>query len=441
MTSDARLDDTIRAALSWEAERSAEITPPFDAAMRELAERLGQRSSARSGAQRPQRRVVVLLAAALLLTALVVGAVVAGFFRASVPDAFTRMECDVSGSDCAYTLFVVDDNGEHMVYPPASADDVHIQHADWAPDGSELAFVAGNAVIATPSTPQGADALAIYVIGRDGGSLRRLHLLAEDQGSCGLSWAPDARTMALCVLDGMNRTSFSLMATLMTIDAATGATTALADGVVTSAPEWSPDGSWILYEAWDARSAELPTTSSAWIVRPDGSGRRQMASLPTPGDLGELPLTWAPDSQAIAIEGRSPLGEATIEVVRLDGTRTTVIPRRDGAASYQSYVVDIEAIAWSANDEIAYGARGNGFFELGVTSLSGESRTVIATDTAGLAFIAQGLWWSADGRELSWLAHDPAVLGYCFVTFTPADLSKDERCFANSDSVAGAPGS
>jgi hypothetical protein len=440
MTSDARLDDTIRAVLSWEAERSAEIAPPFDAAMRELAERLG-RSSVGLGRQGLQRRMVVLLAAALLLAALVIGGVVAGFFGASAPDAFTRVECDVSGSDCAYTLFVVDGDGEHMVYPSAGADDVVIQHADWAPDGSELAFVAGTAVVATPSTPQGAEALAIYVIDRDGSSPRRLHVLAEDQGSCGLSWAPDARTMALCVLDWVNRTSSSRRATLMTIDAATGVTTALADGVVTSAPEWSPDGSWILYEAWDAGSAEQPTTTSAWIVRPDGSGRQQLANLPTPGDWAELPLTWAPDSQAIAIEGRSPLGEATIEVIRFDGTRATVIPRRDGVASYQSYVVDIEALAWSANDEIAYGARGNGFFELGVTSLSGESRTVIATDTAGVAFIAQGLWWSADGRELSWLAHDPAVLGYCVVTFTQDDQSKDERCFANSDSVAGAPGS
>jgi len=435
MTSDARLDQTIRAALSWEAERAAAITPPFDQAMRELAAKLAPGSAVRFGSQRLQRRVVVLLAAALLLAALVIGAVVAGFYRDSAADAFTRVQC-VSGTDCAYTLFVVDSNGEHRIYPTSDAEDAVIQGAAWAPGGSQLGFVAGTAVAATTSTPQGAEAMAVHVVNRDGSGLRRLHLLDEDQGSCGLSWAPDASSIALCVVDAGSTQTGLPAATLTTVDTATGATATLADSVVTAPPQWSPDGSWLLYQAVDGPVGDGPPTSSAWIVGADGTGRQLVSSLPAMGSLGEFPFVWAPDSQAIAMEGRSTNGEATIEIVRLDGTRTAVIPRRDATLSYQRYAVNIEALAWSPSGEIAYAARGNGFSEVAITSLDGESRTVTTIDDVGLSFIAQGLWWSPDSRALSWLAHDPAVLGYCVAIFTLETQSTDERCFANSDSVA-----
>jgi hypothetical protein len=424
MTGDARLNETVRAALTWEAERSAEITPPFDQAVRELAARLAPGSPVRFGAPRLQRRMVVLLAAALLLAALVIGAVMAGFSRGSVVDAFTRVEC-VSETDCEYSLYVVDSNGEHKVFPATDSDSALIYGAAWAPGGSQLAFVASEA-----------PAHAVYVVNRDGGGLSRLYALDQGHGSCGLSWAPDASSIALCV-GRISGSSFPFAAALIRVDMATGATANLADGLVRTEPLWSPDGSWILFHAYNGPPV---TTTSAWIVRANGTGQRLLSSLPPAWDLGELPLAWAPDSQAIAIEGRSTSREATIEVVRLDGGRTTVIPRRDAAFSYQRYFVDLDALAWSRNGEIAYAGRGNGFGELGITSLDGESRSVIAADTAGLAYIAQGLWWSADGQELSWLAHEPAVLGYCVATFTLEDQSTDERCFANSDSVANGSG-
>jgi Tol biopolymer transport system component len=255
---------------------------------------------------------------------------------------------------------------------------------------------------------------------------------------CGLSWAPSAGSIALCVVDfGSPQAGLFPTGTIITLDTATGATKTIVDGVVTAAPQWSPDDSWILYEAIDDPVGEGPTTSSVWVVAADGTGRQLISSLSAMGSWGELPLVWAPDSQAIATEGRTANGEATIEILGLDGTRTAVIPRRDAALSYQRYPVDIEALAWSESGEIAYAARGNGFFEVAITSLAGESRAVTTTDDVGAAFIAQGMRWSSDGRVLRWLAHDPAVLGYCIVTYTLDAQSIDERCFANSDSVAG----
>jgi dipeptidyl aminopeptidase/acylaminoacyl peptidase len=440
MTTDARLDETIRAALSWEAERAAKITPPFDQAMRELAEKLAMGPSVRSASPRLQRRVVVLLAAALLLAALLIGAIVAGLYRGSAADAFTRMEC-ISETECAYSLFVVDANGEHRIYPTSDAEAAVIQDAAWAPDGSQLGFVAGTRVAATPSAPQGAEAMAVHVVNRDGSGLRRLYILDEDEGSCGLSWAPDAGSIGLCVWGPGSTQSGHRATTMITVDTATGASATLADAVVTAAPQWSPDGSRILYQAINPPDTEGFTTSSAWIVGADGTGRQLVSSLAPLGSMGEFPVAWAPDSQAIAIESRSAKGEATIEIVRLDGSRTAIVPRREASLSYQRYVVDIEALAWSPRGEIAYAARGNGFIEVAIMSLEGESQTVTTADDVDLASAAQGMWWSSDGRHLSWLAHDPAVLGYCIVTFSLEAQSMDERCFSNSDSVASAFGS
>ncbi|HEX5578749.1 MAG TPA: hypothetical protein VFY43_03700, partial [Candidatus Limnocylindria bacterium] len=362
-----------------------------------------------------------------------IGAVVAGLYRASSAEAFTRLEC-VSETECANSLFVANANGEHMIYPPADAEAATIEGAAWDPRGSQLAFVAGRVPAAvTASTPQDQ---ALFVVNRDGGGLRRLHLMDEGQGPCGLSWAPDAGSIAVCVLTARADADGIRPATLINVDTATAATTTLAEGVFAGPPQWSPDGSRVLFQSVDRPVQGGPTSSSAWIVGADGAGRQMVASLPDPGSWGESPVAWAPDSQAIAFEGRSAQGEATIEIVGLDGTRTSVVPRRDTTLSYQRYPVDIEALAWSATGEIAYAARGNGFFEIAITSLAGESRTVTAIDDVGAAFVAQGMRWSSDGRVLRWLAHDPAVLGYCIVTFALDEESIADRCFVNSDSVA-----
>jgi hypothetical protein len=87
------------------------------------------------------------------------------------------------------------------------------------------------------------------------------------------------------------------------------------DDVLRGDPAWSPDGQWIAFT--QTRAARGPGRGSIWLVRADGSEKRQLTL--GPGDDLDLHPTWSPDGSRIAFtrDGLAIVSVATGAIVRV----------------------------------------------------------------------------------------------------------------------------
>lgn len=89
-------------------------------------------------------------------------------------------------------------------------------------------------------------------------------------------------------------------------------------------PAWSPDGQWIAFS--QSRGTAGPGRGSIWIMRADGSGKRQLTVHPDNGF--DLNPSWSPDGQRIAFQrgGIAIVTVATGEVAYLGLPGTSIQP-------------------------------------------------------------------------------------------------------------------
>jgi Tol biopolymer transport system component len=176
-----------------------------------------------------------------------------------------------------------------------------VSGADWSPDGSRVAFVAGGKVWIANADTSGVHAVtenvkawryvewsrdgsrlafyaakATWVVGSDG---KGLHQVATSDGYRSFSWAPDARRLAVSQKQGDTYD-------LGIVSADGGPVQSI--GVAAFASSWSPDGASIAYRAW-------PAAGGIGVVAPDGSGRRTLLAQPADTYFGDG-LAWSPDS-------------------------------------------------------------------------------------------------------------------------------------------------
>lgn len=119
-----------------------------------------------------------------------------------------------------------------------------------------------------------------------------------------------------------------------------------------SEPAWSPDGEWIAFTS--SRGTAGPGRGSIWIMRADGTAKRQLTLHP--GNGFDLSPSWSPDGQRIAFQrgGISIVAVATGEVTNLglpgqpthpswspDGRHLAFawIPAEPGSGVWQLYTV------------------------------------------------------------------------------------------------------
>jgi hypothetical protein len=241
----------------------------------------------------------------------------------------------------------------------------------WSPDGSHLAFERHASNRGLQPT------YGIYVMNRDGTGVRRLTECARSCSEAGPSWSPDGTRISFYHLEHGDRVQLRI------VDAdGTGPTSAFpvrfsSSGAPTWSPDgremafasewgdgtkhglvfmdvqsgkprrmalpaleaiwnaaWSPDGSWIAFEA---PNEEL-THSDIYRVRPDGSDLQRVTACPGDGCRDRQPA-WSPDGRLMVFARGGELGYGgDLMVVNADGTGLRVLttgPDLDCCPSWQ----------------------------------------------------------------------------------------------------------
>jgi WD40-like Beta Propeller Repeat/RTX calcium-binding nonapeptide repeat (4 copies) len=197
--------------------------------------------------------------------------------------------------------------------------------------------------------------------------------VTEPRPDGGISWSPDGRRVAFY------RQTGTVTADVFVADADGGHLRNLSSGEAqfSWAPDWSPDGSRLVYVASDPHVERLIT------LRPDGSDRRVVPGVSADPNqrLGEP--HWSPDGAFIGFTLNEDL-----HVVRQDGSEQRMV------------LADAVGFDWSPDGRRIAFTRDR---DLALANSDGSGATVV-TRTPDLH--EGGLEWSPDGSQMVYVAAD-----------------------------------
>lgn len=203
-------------------------------------------------------------------------------------------------------LYVVDADGGNLIR--LSDHDGFDYSPDWSPDGRRIAFLSDRDGF-----------YELYVMGSDGSNVQRLTHLEKGEGRlCCPDWSPDGAQVVFMVLNPP-RTPV-----LQVLDMATGEVRSLGRGGL---PRWSPDGT---------RIAFFGPGMQVWVMRADGSERRQVSDVP---GLATYP-SWSPDGKWIVFNHVPSVGDfdgTEIFVVRANGQDQRQLTQNDVMDGHPSW--------------------------------------------------------------------------------------------------------
>lgn len=214
-----------------------------------------------------------------------------------------------------------------------------------------LMTLAVSPVGATASTPPGRLVVHRYIPAakqadlfeiRPGG--RTVRLTRTDAFESSATYSPDGRRIAFVRTSPDKRRS-----SLMTMRSDGTAVKQVAAGVGTGI-EWSPDGAWITYVAFESDGMELH------VVRPDG----RVDTVVAAAEFIHHRIAWAPDSSAVAFSARMEptSGDHDIYSVTPDGTALTRLTESPGSDDSPSFSPDGSRIVFSTTRDDAQSGEG-----------------------------------------------------------------------------------
>jgi Tol biopolymer transport system component len=183
------------------------------------------------------------------------------------------------------------------------------------------------------------------------------------------TWRPDGRKVAVA------RLGYGIYS----VDVDSGKGVRLTSNDADEAPDWSPNGARIVFDA--------QVSASNWdlfAIDPDGRNRRRL----TRGPLQETNPAWSPRGTAIAFAQQGRNGNWTILRMKADGSRRTAVT--DGTISSQEP-------SWSPDgSRIAYIEQVGARAYVAVVSADGGRPTRLTGDS----LVASRPSWSPDGKEI-----------------------------------------
>lgn len=165
----------------------------------------------------------------------------------------------------------------------------------WSPDGTLVAFV------------------CLYINDDGGfGEVSLLDLAALQRTSLStfkyphepggpITWSPDGRTLAFAPDTWDPTDAFIAESYVATLPAAGGKPTRLTEPTLFGAhPDWSPDGSRIVFNTYDTGAFfGADKASNLYLIDPDGTGLRQLTTMSTGGALRIGQPFWSIDGTRI----------------------------------------------------------------------------------------------------------------------------------------------
>ena len=196
----------------------------------------------------------------------------------------------------------------------------------------------------------------IYAANADGTNVHKIN--GNQQADVNIlsypNWSPDGVHVVYSSLDGdVNRLYVA------TVDGSAPPKAITGSDAIRDSPAWSPDGQWI---AFRKQTLGDNRRSSLALMRPDGTGERELWSVPTPPEAGPYDAlpggpVWAPDSSAIAY---ARLGDGTsdnelpwhayLAVRPLDGPERKLYEDSYGTMSWPDWSPDGRWIAVGLGD-------------------------------------------------------------------------------------------
>jgi Tol biopolymer transport system component len=146
-----------------------------------------------------------------------------------------------------------------------------------------------------------------------------------------------------------------------------------------SDPEWSPDGTKILFTAHSSNGY-----SNISVVNSDGTNPIQL----TPGFFGDYMPSWSPDGSHITFINYRDSGYGEIYVMNADGTNQTRVTNNDSSEREPSWSPD--------NTKIAFSSFRDGRDSIFVINVDGSNEVQVTTDAASNDYPA----WSRDSLSL-----------------------------------------
>ena len=275
----------------------------------------------------------------------------------------------------------VDGSGEHKLLPTPGFD----YHASWSADGRWLVFT---------SERDGLGQSELYRVKADGTGLQSLtqHIAVDDAAV--ISPVDDDTIAFVSSRKGANDWGTT---NIWTLKISTGALKNVTGDIPFDAnkphsyfrPAFSPDGKWIAFSSdlgSDWRGHNLPVgwertqESSIYLIRPDGTGFRKIASNPGFDDGSP---TWSPDGKRVVFYEtpvESTWGAHRPELINAVSSQLVQVELADGAKKTLTSTPGLKVFPqFVGADEVAYHVKG-GATE-GLYTTGGQSR---ATANTGL---------------------------------------------------------
>ena len=237
------------------------------------------------------------------------------------------------------------------------------------------------------------------VVALDGEAVGAIRGIPED--AYALTLSPDGTTVAFITAEG------ATIPQLATVEVGGSEMQIHPTPVIPSSPAWSPRGDLIAFEA----TVEIGTATDIYVMRADGSGMRQLTDDPS---WGQFPQ-WTPDGSTIVYQDSGPnvneedaqfSSTSDIWEVPATGGRATPLFTRPGNDAHPSIAPDGTRIAYHRADG------------LWIADLDGSDAVLLVSGRTG-GFTPR---WSPDGATIAYTNYSPIDRPFVSLAGTPREV-------------------